>query len=263
MAHNTSTHGSEATFVFCHWFNIRGSSRPQELQWRADGVQYVPRSMLHPIPSAPSRYSDIPAPAATFRRRLRQHHTCAGVNEMTSINAQRRYSRGTEARIQGLERPRCYPRLLTCRWRATQSPHERHGTFKYITFRTHSHMHTGADITRTVPERALALPARCRRPGRTITLGAEARSMSAALIQRRYVRSTAASAPLIDAVVEVLDEAADADNVKLPGRRAAHRWCHARARLARSCHANGRGRGDEDTDPRWTTEGHPSWICHK
>lgn len=87
--------------------------------------------------------------------------------------------------------------------------------------------------------------------------------MSAALIQRRYVRSTAASAPLIDAVVEVLDEAADADNVKLPGRRAAHRWCHARARLARSCHANGRGRGDEDTDPRWTTEGHPSWICHK
>ena len=187
----------------------------------------------------------------------------AGVNEMTSKNAQRRYSRGTEARIQGLERPRCYPRLLTCRWRATQSPHERHGTFKYITFRTHSHMHTGADITRTVPERALALPARCRRPGRTITLGAEARSMSAALIQRRYVRSTAASAPLIDAVVEVLDEAADADNVKLPGRRAAHRWCHARARLARSCHANGRGRGDEDTDPRWTTEGHPSWICHK
>ena len=84
-------------------------------------------------------------------------------------------------------------------------------------------MHTGADITRTVPERALALPARCRRPGRTITLGAEARSTSAALIQRRYVRSTAASAPLIDAVVEVLDEAADADNVKLPGRRAAHR----------------------------------------
>ena len=86
-------------------------------------------------------------------------HIHEGVNEMTSINAQRRYSRGTEARIQGLERPRCYPRLLTCRWRATQRPHERHGTFKYITFRTHSHMHTGADMTRTVPERALALPA--------------------------------------------------------------------------------------------------------
>ena len=83
MAHNTVRRHTvqKRLFVFSHWFNIRGSSRPQELQWRADGVQYVPRSMLHPIPSAPSRYSDIPAPAATFRRRLR-HITHAPASQL-------------------------------------------------------------------------------------------------------------------------------------------------------------------------------------
>ena len=116
-------------------------------------------------------------------------------------------------------------------------------TFKYITFRTHSHMHTGAEIMRTVPERALALPARRRRPGRTITPRAEARSTSAAPIQRHFVRSSAATAPHNDADVEELDEAADADYDELGCRRAAHQRCRARARLARSCHAHGRGQG--------------------